>query len=99
MRKKLVFVTIVLLAAVLLSGCTGAIAWPGLAADEQTTYLANGQFVYAINSSDGVERWHYPLQADSKLTFYAAPVVTSDGLVIIGSSGINHSLIAVNPQK
>src|SRR5688572_26674594 len=99
MRKKLIFATIVLLAAVLLSGCTGAVAWPGLAADEQTTYLANGQFVYAINSSDGVERWHYPLQADSKLMFYATPVVTPNGLVIIGSSGINPNLVAVNPEK
>ena len=99
MRKKFVFVIMILLATVVLSGCTGAVAWPGLAADEQTAYLANGQFVYAINSSDGRERWHYPLQADSKLTFYTTPVVTSEGLVIIGSSGINHSLIAVNPQK
>ena len=99
MRKKLIFATIVLLAAAILSGCTGAVAWPGLAADEQTTYLANGQFVYAINSSDGVERWHYPLQADSKLMFYATPVVTPDGLVIIGSSGINPNLVAVNPEK
>ncbi|HKY55558.1 MAG TPA: PQQ-binding-like beta-propeller repeat protein [Anaerolineales bacterium] len=99
MRKKFLFVIIVLLAAVLLSGCVGAVAWPGLAGDEQTAYLANGQFVYAINSSDGRERWHYPLQPDSKLTFYATPVVTPEGLVIIGSSGINHSLIAINPQK
>ena len=99
MRKKFLFVIMILLAALVLSGCTGAVAWPGLSADERTAYLANGQFVYAVTSSDGTERWHYPLQADSKLTFYATPVVTPEGLVIIGSSGINHSLIAVNPQK
>lgn len=99
MRKKFVFVIMILLAAVVLSGCTGPVAWPGLGADEQTAYLANGQFVYALNASDGKERWHYPLQADSKLTFYSTPVVTPEGLVIIGSSGINHSLIAINPQK
>jgi len=99
MRKKFLFVSMIVLAAVVLSGCTGAIAWPGLAADEQTAYLANGQFVYAINSNDGKEIWHYPLQGDSKLTFYSTPVVTPEGLVIIGSSGINHSLIAVNPHK
>ena len=99
MRRKIVFVSIMLFATVILSGCVGAVNWPGLGADEQTAYLANGQFVYAINSNDGKERWHYPLQADSKLTFYSTPVVTPEGLVIVGSSGINHSLIAVNPQK
>lgn len=99
MRKKFLFVVMILLAAVVLSGCVGAVNWPGLAADEQTAYLANGQFVHAINSSDGAERWRYPLQADSKLMFYSTPVVTPEGLVIIGSSGINHNLIAVNPQK
>ena len=99
MRRKLYFVGIILIAAVTLSGCVGAVNWPGLAADQQTAYLANGQFVYALNSSDGTERWHYPLQADSKLMFYSAPVVTEEGLVIVGSSGINHSLIAINPQK
>lgn len=99
MRKKFLVVSVILLATVILSGCVGAVNWPGLAADEQTAYLANGQFVYAINSSDGSERWHYPLQADSKLMFYSTPVVTEEGLVIVGSSGINHSLIAINPQK
>ena len=99
MRRKLFFVGIMLLATFILSGCVGAVNWPGLAADQQTAYLANGQFVYALNASDGTERWHYPLQADSKLMFYSTPVVTDEGWVIVGSSGINHSLIAINPQK
>lgn len=99
MRKKFLFVSVILFATIILSGCVGAVNWPGLAADQQTAYLANGQFVYALSSSDGTERWRYPLQADSKLMFYSTPVVTEEGLVIVGSSGINHSLVAINPQK
>ena len=99
MRRKFLFVTFILLAAVFLSGCTGAVAWPGLAAHGQTVYLANGPLVYALDARDGREQWHYPLQSDSKLAFYSTPVVTPEGLVILGSSGINHSLFAVDPQK
>jgi outer membrane protein assembly factor BamB len=102
MRKKLVFVTLILLVAVLLSGCTsGAVrgtTWAGLAASENTAYLANGAYVYAINLTNGTEAWHYPAKADAKQLFYATPAITPDGLVIVGSSGTNHLLVAVNPN-
>jgi len=101
MRKKLVFITMILLGAVLLSACTGGAArgtsWPGLAADGQTAYLADGPFVYAINLSDGKELWRYPGGRSSKLVFYSTPAITTDGLVIVGSAGNDHSLIALNP--
>jgi len=101
MRKKLVFVTLVLLIAVILSGCVGGpvrgASWAGLAANGETAYLADGAFVYAINLNDGREIWHYPAKVDSKQLFYATPVITSDGLIIVGSAGTNHSLIAINP--
>src|SRR5687767_506113 len=101
MRRKLVFVPMVLLAAVLLSACGGPVrglTWAGLAADDDTAYLADGPFVYAIKLSDGKELWHYPESVDSKLVFYSTPVITPDGLVIVGSSGNDHSLIALNPN-
>lgn len=102
MRKKLVFVTLILLVAVLLSGCTGGAVrgttWAGLAASGNTAYLADGAVVYAVNLTDGKEAWHYPAKADSKKLFYATPVVTPDGLVIVGSSGTNHVLVAINPN-
>ena len=92
----------VLLGAVLLSACAGGAvrgsSWPGLSADGDVAYLANGAIVYAINLKDGGELWRYPEKANSKLIFYATPVVTPDGLVIVGSAGTDHSLVAINPS-
>lgn len=100
MRKKLVLVTTILLGAFLLSACAGGAvrgtSWPGLSADANTAYLADGGAIYAINLSNGTELWKYP--GSSKLIFYAPPVVTPDGLVIVGSAGTDHSLIALNPK-
>jgi outer membrane protein assembly factor BamB len=101
MRKKFVIVTIVLFGAILLSACSsGAIrgtSWPGLAADKNVAYLADGPFIYAINLQDGKQLWQYPGSRNSKLSFYSTPAITPDGLVIVGSSGSDHSLIALKP--
>jgi outer membrane protein assembly factor BamB len=101
MRKKLIIVTMILFGAVFLSACSGGavrgMSWPGLAADGKTAYLADGPFVYAVNLSDGTELWRYPGSRNGKLTFYSAPAITPDGLVIVGSAGTDHSLIALNP--
>jgi outer membrane protein assembly factor BamB len=101
MRKKLVFVTLLLLAAVVLSGCTGptrGTTWAGLAANGNTAYLADGAFVFAINLTDGRAIWQYPAKANSKQLFYATPAITADGLVIVGSAGTDHLLVAINPS-
>ena len=102
MRKKLIIVIMILSGAVLLSACAGGAArgtsWPGLATDGQNAYLADGSFVYAVKLSDGSEVWRYPGSRNGKLTFYATPAVTPDGLVIVGSAGTDHSLIALNPN-
>lgn len=102
MRKKFVIVVMILLSAALLSACAGGAtrgtSWPGLAADENTAYLADGGFVYAISLGDGRQVWRYPGSRNSKLIFYSTPAVTADGLVIVGSAGTDHSLIALNPK-
>jgi outer membrane protein assembly factor BamB len=101
MSKKIVFTTIALLAAVFLSGCTGGpvrgTTWPGLTADDNTAYLADGPFVYAINLKDGKQLWRYPEDSNAKLAFYSTPVITPDGHIIVGSSGSTYSLVALNP--
>ena len=101
MRKKLLLITMVLLGTVLLSACAGGAirgsSWPGLSAEANAAYLADGSLVYAVNLKDGKELWSYPGKRDSKLTFYSTPVITPDGLVIVGSAGSDHSLIALNP--
>ena len=102
MRKKLIFVIMILLGAVLLSACAGGAvrgtSWPGLATDENVAYLADGSFVYAVSLGDGREVWRYPGRRDSKLVFYSTPAITPDGLVVVGSAGNDHSLIALNPN-
>ncbi len=102
MRKKLIFVTTLLLGAFLLTACAGGpvhgSTWPGLATDESLIYLADGPFVYAISLGDGREIWRYPAERDNNLVFYSTPAVTPDGFVIVGSAGTNHSLIALSPN-
>lgn len=101
MRKKLVFVTLALLAAVLLSGCAGGpvrgTTWAGLAADDTIAYLADGSFVFAVNLNDGRLAWQYPAEANSKQVFYTTPVLTPEGYVIVGSSGTDPILVAIDP--
>jgi len=99
MRKKFALVMMILLGAVLLSACAGGpvhgSTWPGVATDGNIVYLADGS-VYAVSLGDGRELWRYP--GSTKLTFYAPPAITPDGLVIIGSAGTDHNLIALNPN-
>jgi outer membrane protein assembly factor BamB len=102
MRKKLIFITTILLGAFLLSACAGGAvrgtSWPGLATDGNLVYLADGPFVYAVSIGDGRELWRYPAKRDNKVVFYSPPVVTPDGLIIVGSAGTDHSLVALNPN-
>jgi outer membrane protein assembly factor BamB len=102
MSKKFLFLTAALLAVILLSGCTGGSVrgntWPGLSASDNVAYLADGGFVYAVNLKDGTELWRYPAQRDNKLLFYTTPYITSDGNIIVGSSGSNASLLAITPN-
>lgn len=100
--KKILFMFVIIIAAVMLSGCTGQFfnnSWPGLASDGETAYLASGQFVYAIRLSDGKEIWRYPDKGSNSLQFIAQPVIAPDGTVIIGSSGTDNRLVALDPSS
>ncbi|MGE5465036.1 MAG: PQQ-binding-like beta-propeller repeat protein [Syntrophothermus sp.] len=103
MSKKLLFLTAIVLAVIVLSGCSsGAVrgsTWPGLAASNDAAYLADGAFLYAVNLKDGSELWRYPDQRGTKFLFYTTPYITPDGLVIIGSSGSSFSLMALDPTR
>jgi outer membrane protein assembly factor BamB len=98
--KFVALISLLILMSLLLSGCSGgalaANSWPGLAADSNMAYLAGGQFVYAVRLDNGNEAWRYPEKADNKKTFFAAPVLTADGQMIIGSGGSDHSLISLD---
>ncbi|MDP2776550.1 MAG: PQQ-binding-like beta-propeller repeat protein [Anaerolineales bacterium] len=71
--------------------------WAGLAADAEHAYLASGSFIYAVELESGKEVWRYPAKADGKLLFYANPVPTSDGQLLIGSAGAKHPFVSLDP--
>ncbi len=105
MRKKKFLVVSILILAVLLSGCTGAIAWPGLSATDEVAYLANTTAVYAVDLTNGAELWTFSgeqtgfsLFNTNPSLFVATPVVTEDGLVVVLDSSNKHVMYAVDPN-
>lgn len=92
--KKYLFILITLLALSLtISACSGrrlsASGWPGLTTDQDTAYLAAGQFVYAVNLDNGNLRWKFPTEAQDGVTFFGAPALTEDGQLIVTSYDSN----------
>ncbi len=108
-NRVLLFV-LALSLAVLLSACGAAPAsnWPGLAADSTHAFLADGQYVYTVLLSDGTEITtqtadgpvpaRFPLKAESAKSFYAAPALSSDGQLFIGSAATSdHTFFGFDP--
>lgn len=89
-----------LLGVLLTSACSGsnimvASSWPGLTTDQETAYLAYGQYVYAINLESGTLKWRYPAdKPDRTQFFYATPALTQSGEVVVG--GYDHKLYKLN---
>jgi outer membrane protein assembly factor BamB len=97
-RLILLFFTLFIVSG-LLSACAGgagtATSWPGFSVDpsQQVAYLADSQYVYAVDLTNGAEKWRFPTKGDAKVTFYAAPSLTKDGQLIVGDySKVLHSL-------
>ncbi len=99
--KRLILISLlVLLGTLFLSACSGGQVsnnWHGLAADAERAYLSSGAFVYAIDVKTGKQVWQYPAEADSKLMFYATPILTADGQLLIGSAGTHHPFTSLDP--
>ncbi len=77
------FLSLALLGLVLSAcGRLPAVSYPGLVADGQTVYMANAQFVYAIDLNTGTEQWRYPQKAEGGRMFYAPPALAGDMLVV-----------------
>lgn len=99
--KKIFFTLIMLIVAgSLLTACSGGAgipsSWAGLTldSDAELVYLASGMHIYAINLSNGTEKWRFPQKADNKINFFAAPEIAEGGQLIAGS--YNHSLYSIN---
>jgi outer membrane protein assembly factor BamB len=100
LMKRWTVISLIVLASVLLSACTGSVGtstWPGLAADKDRAYLADGAYIYAVRLSDGVKAWQYPTDKAGAALFYSNPVLTSDGQLLVGSSGHDYALYSLDP--
>jgi outer membrane protein assembly factor BamB len=76
------------LGALTLTSCGGglpAASWFGIAASEDTVYLAANEQVLALNLESGAELWAFPPEPDKKSgPFYAPPLLTEEVLVVGG---------------
>jgi len=99
--KQLPLLSFIFLSAILISACSSAAtrgsSWPGLTADSNNVYLADGQFIYAARLSDGSKLWQYPDKAGAQ-QFFAAPLLTPDSQLIVGSAGTDQGLISLDPM-
>lgn len=103
MRKKLLLIGMAVLGTLLLSGCLGSTAWPGLSATDEVAYLANTTAVHAVNVGTGQEIWRFSGQSGGFLNtnpslFVTTPVLTEDGLLIVLDSGNKHVMYAVDTK-
>lgn len=97
--KHILVISTLLILSVFISACSSTIysstSWHGLAASSDTAYLTAGTQLYAVDLNTGSEKWRYPVKANSKIAFYANPVLTSDGQLIVPS--YDHKLYSINP--
>ena len=96
--KRLAFLLLIGLAALTLSACGTPtnVSWPGLAADTENAYLANGNLVYAVRLSDGLKLWQYPEKSAGQI-YHSDPVLTPDGQLLIGSAGKDNGIVSLDP--
>ncbi len=88
-RKYVLLISTLLLLSLLTSACSSAIysstGWHGLAANADTAFLAGAGQVFAVDLSTHNQKWSpYPQKANSK-GFYADPVLTADGSLLVPS--------------
>ena len=97
--KKIILICTIILAGALLSACSSAIyastGWHGITASTDVAYLAAGTQVYAVDLNTGSEKWRYPAKANAKISFYANPVLTEDGQLLVPS--YDHKLYSLDP--
>jgi len=87
-KKQFLLLLLMILTTMILSGCAGnsalsnAVSWPGLAADDETVYVAYTSSVQAV--SNGKLLWRYPAEAQNGMMFFAAPTIY-DGKIYAGT--------------
>lgn len=97
--KRLAFFFLIGTAALALSACGTAtkVSWPGLAADADNAYLAEGSTVYAARLSDGIKVWTFPDKSSGQ-SFISNPTIAPDGQVLVASAGTDKGLYSLDPK-
>jgi len=97
--KKIILISTLILLSIFISSCSSTIyastGWHGLTASSDVAYLAAGNQVYAVDLKTGTEKWRYPDKVNTKVAFYANPVLTEDGQLLL--PGYDHKLYSINP--
>jgi eukaryotic-like serine/threonine-protein kinase len=96
MKTKYLIPIVVLLAVVVfLTGCATGMtpsSWDGMTADAAYAYISGKTNVYAVDLETHAEAWRFTVKAG----VYSAPVLTSDGQLIVG--GYDHVLYSLDPK-
>jgi eukaryotic-like serine/threonine-protein kinase len=97
LNKNLLIISL-LLFSILLSACSSNVyastGWHGLTSNTDTAFLAAGTQVYAVDLKTGTEKWRYPEKVNAKISFYANPVLTADGQLLVPS--YDHNLYSLD---
>lgn len=101
-KKQILSLVSVAVLSLFLTACGSAVAagsWPGVTFDEPsgTVYVANNQFVHAVNVENGTERWQYPAEARGDFLTFAAPKLTTDAQLIVAA--YDNKLYSLSPQN
>ncbi len=97
-KKILALISLLLVPALLLAGCTSATAsWPNATVNGENVYIAAGSFVYAVSLQNHEQVWQFPDKASTANPFYAAPGLSPDGKQLI-VGGYDKKLYSLDPQ-
>jgi len=98
--KKLYLISTLLLLSIFISACSSSVyastSWHGLTADANFAYLAAGTQVYGVDLNTGIQKWKFPAKPNAK-GFYANPVLTPDGQLLVPS--YDHFLYNIDPNN
>jgi outer membrane protein assembly factor BamB len=91
-KTQLILIFSLLAASIFMAGCGTLVnpsSWPGVSVEGETVYVAYGNHVYALQLTNGTERWRFPEEAAKGKSFYSTPVFDGDGNVYFGSYSQN----------
>jgi outer membrane protein assembly factor BamB len=95
-KNRIPFVFVVLLAGILLAGCTSLPVpyWPGVTTSSQNVaYVAEAGSLVAVDVTNGSQKCRFPAAIEAGQLLFSAPVV-SDGILYVG--GLNNTLHAID---